>query len=228
MNGSHKPKILKYILLPFVVFNLIGILVFGTYYFLSFKNVKLPPAINQASIGFIMYVLVSLAEWYFLFSVLGELRKNNLTLRSVLFPPEKTKPDYLSILVLFLSVNALFAVYLVQFGAQGNWIRELASWQKYFIIIFLPLTAGICEEIIWRGYLITALKTRGVKDGLAIFISAISFASIHGIYLLDKLIITFFIGLLTALYYVKQKRIMPLIITHIIMDMWSFGVYLIK
>ena len=228
MNGNHKPKILKYILLPFIAFNLLGIFVFGTYYFLSFRGIKLPAFINQSSLGFFLYAFIGIAEWYFLFSVIGDLKKSKITLKSILYPAEKTKPDYASSLVLFLSVNILFAVYMLQFGSQGNWIREIQHWQKYFIILFVPLTAGICEEIIWRGYLISMLKTRGLNDVLVIFISAVSFASIHGIYIIDKLIITFFIGLLTAIYYIKQRRLIPVIITHIVMDLWSFGIYLIK
>jgi membrane protease YdiL (CAAX protease family) len=77
--------------------------------------------------------------------------------------------------------------------------------------------------LIWRGYVITRLEARGYGLAKAIVLSAISFALIHGIWLPDKLLTTFLFGIVAGFYYARERRLAPLMIAHIVIDVWSFG-----
>lgn len=91
------------------------------------------------------------------------------------------------------------------------------------MLTFLPITAGFCEELIWRGYIFTQLEARGYRLAKAIVLSAISFALVHGIWVPDKLLTTFLFGIVAGLYYARKRNLIPLMITHIVMGVWSFG-----
>ena len=104
-------------------------------------------------------------------------------------------------------------------------IEGLDTWQKIVMLTFLPLTAGFCEELIWRGYIFTQLETRGYGLAKAIVFSAISFALLHGVWLPDKLLTTFCFGIVAGFYYARERTLVPLMIAHIVMDVWSL-VYL--
>ena len=56
-------------------------------------------------------------------------------------------------------------------------------------------------------------------------ISSVSFALIHGVFFPDKLLFTFLIGLILGFYYQKKRLLLPLMLTHWIMDLWSFGIF---
>ena len=82
--------------------------------------------------------------------------------------------------------------------------------------------AGFVEEIIWRGYFIEKLIASGRTEREAIIYSAASFAFTHGIMIWDKLIVTFIWGLIAGLYYVRERNIPELMITHIVIDIIAF------
>lgn len=88
-------------------------------------------------------------------------------------------------------------------------------------IIVTSLTAGICEEIIWRGYLQTRLVRKfGCKTWIAITIQAALFGLWHSIS-----VHTIFTALFGAIYgwvYAKTKRLMPIIISHWLGDVIGF------
>lgn len=90
------------------------------------------------------------------------------------------------------------------------------------MILLVPLTAAFCEELIWRGYILPGWLSTG-RRGYAIILSALSFALIHGIFLPDKLLMTFIFGIITAYYYTRQPNLLPLFFTHWFVDFWSYG-----
>jgi len=46
-------------------------------------------------------------------------------------------------------------------------------------IIMISVTAAFCEELIWRGYVITRLEARGRSRWSAMILATVSFALIH-------------------------------------------------
>jgi membrane protease YdiL (CAAX protease family) len=44
-----------------------------------------------------------------------------------------------------------------------------------------------------------------------------------GVFLPDKLLLAFLIGIIAGSYYVRERNLLPLMITHFVADVWTFG-----
>jgi membrane protease YdiL (CAAX protease family) len=89
-----------------------------------------------------------------------------------------------------------------------------------FLILFTSITAGVTEELIFRGYLIPRLEILLKNTPAAILLSSILFGLIHYSYgTLIQIIGPFFIGLLFAVHYQKYKNIKILIMCHFLWDL---------
>jgi membrane protease YdiL (CAAX protease family) len=91
-----------------------------------------------------------------------------------------------------------------------------------FLLIFTALTAGVVEELIFRGYLQPRLELIFKNPYLAIIISSILFGALHYRYgTVINVIVPFFIGLVFSYYYWKYRNITVIIITHFLWDLIS-------
>ena len=216
-----------YTALPAVILNIGAILIFGSYYALQATQPDLVSSIQPAQAQFLAYVFVFIVEWIFAILLLRQRAAEGKTLASIMAPDGQiVKFRLLSALGLFIIFNVLFILYIPLVTAlYGRWpsLRELALWQRMFMILAIPLQAAFCEELIWRGHIIPELKARGRSDFAAILLSALSFALIHGIFLIDKLLLTFILGLVTGFYYLRERNLFPLMLSHYIVDLWTFA-----
>jgi len=97
----------------------------------------------------------------------------------------------------------------------GNILR-----QNKFLLVFTALTAGVTEEIIFRGYLQPRFEILLKNSYLAILICSILFGLLHyGYGTAINIIVPFFIGLVFAYYYSKYRNIKVLIICHFLWDL---------
>ena len=76
----------------------------------------------------------------------------------------------------------------------------LADWQWASLTTFkrsgyvlVAISAGFCEEVIYRGYMMTALKIIGQPVWAAMVLSSLSFVYFHGLSLPSPLVVVFFI-----------------------------------
>lgn len=118
-----------------------------------------------------------------------------LGVKGLIVPQKKFR--LLPSIIVFISLNILFTAYMVlalTFGRIPPW-GNLNSLQLVFFVVLNPITAGFVEELIWRGYFIERLLAMGKTEWKAIIFSSISFASIHGILVFDKIIVTFVFGI---------------------------------
>jgi len=87
------------------------------------------------------------------------------------------------------------------------------------MIFFLALTAGVTEELIFRGYLLTLLSQWFKNEVAAVIVSSLLFAALHYKYgSLRELIFTFLIGVIFCIYYIKYRNIKAIIVTHFLID----------
>lgn len=90
------------------------------------------------------------------------------------------------------------------------------------LIVFTSITAGITEELLFRGYLIPRLEIIIKNTHFSILISSILFGLIHFAYgTLIQIIGPFTIGLVFALHYQKYRNIKILIACHFLWDLIS-------
>jgi len=93
------------------------------------------------------------------------------------------------------------------------------------LVLFVSLTAGITEELICRGYLLTRLEILINKPAVSIAVSAVFFGILHISYgTIAQVLLPFCLGLLYATHYYKYRNIKVIIACHFL---WDFiGLYI--
>ncbi|MCP4703203.1 MAG: CPBP family intramembrane metalloprotease [candidate division Zixibacteria bacterium] len=88
------------------------------------------------------------------------------------------------------------------------------------IWVFLSLTAGICEETIFRGYLLTRIRIFGrFKNWIApVLIASLAFGSGHAYQGAGGFILITVYGIMFALLFIKTKTLWPCVIAHFLQD----------
>jgi membrane protease YdiL (CAAX protease family) len=88
------------------------------------------------------------------------------------------------------------------------------------LLVFTALTAGVVEEVIFRGFLLPRLTILLRKPYLAIIASSLIFGLIHFTYgTLSQMIAPFLIGLILAFIYNKYRNIKMVIAIHFLWDL---------
>jgi membrane protease YdiL (CAAX protease family) len=82
------------------------------------------------------------------------------------------------------------------------------------VFIFMGLTAGLCEELVYRGFAITAMKSRSMNQWLASLVAAIPFAFQHGLKSLDQFWWFFIWAIIFSAVFITSKRLYINIILH--------------
>jgi uncharacterized protein len=90
---------------------------------------------------------------------------------------------------------------------------ERAFW------VFMSFTAGFCEEIVYRGFGICALRGNGVPAWLAVILVSIAFVFIHGLWGLRRFPYYFVVGLLYSGLFLWAQSLTPGIWIHTLKDM---------
>jgi hypothetical protein len=88
-----------------------------------------------------------------------------------------------------------------------------------WVIVFTCLTAGVTEELIFRGYIMTRLSLLFKNNYMPVILSALGFSALHyGYKSLHELIFAFLIGIVFGIYYQKYRNIKVLIAAHFMID----------
>ena len=233
--ASERKNVWPYILWPPIALNVGSLLLIGAMY--AVKYVSLPPQspvelqIGSGQIQFALSILIFTVEWLFALLLLIKYRKAKESIRP-LFSDTGNLLQFRwgPAVILFISVNALFAAYILCLMSRMPDLtyHDMTPFQAILFIFLTPVTAAFTEELIWRGHIISGLELRGSNSWVALIISSTSFALIHGVFLPDKLLVTFLIGVLFGIYYIRQRTLLPIMVTHWIMDVWSFGIFLLR
>lgn len=134
-----------------------------------------------------------------------------------------------TILILIL---AMFVVSLLLKFSGGNptspKMEEVVKVLRNnkLLLIFTCVTAGITEELIFRGYILPRLEVLFKDSKLSIIISSLLFGLLHYTYgTFAQIIGPVFIGLIFAFHYQKYRNIKIIILCHFL---WDLTVLLIK
>ena len=100
--------------------------------------------------------------------------------------------------------------------------RALVFFPRGFAenLFFVPaaISAGFCEELVYRGFGITALVGRGVRIWQAVILSSFSFVVMHGLGGLYAFPVFFAGGLLYAYLYLSRGNLLRPMIVHSLGD----------
>jgi membrane protease YdiL (CAAX protease family) len=136
-----------------------------------------------------------------------------------------------SVVVLYLLyiAAAIVSAFPILFGFRDDLsvIKMLARILKghYWLTVFVALTAGVTEEVIFRGYILTRLLQLTKNPVVAIVVSSLLFSAMHYKYnSLHELIFAFLIGIIFGIYYLKYCNIKAVILVHFLIDIISMTV----
>ncbi|MFD2871011.1 type II CAAX prenyl endopeptidase Rce1 family protein [Mucilaginibacter ximonensis] len=148
--------------------------------------------------------------------------------QSLLILPEKKRGfEFVvtAVVILYLltiAAQILSAIpVLMGYHEDTTVMRQIAHIVKGrpVLIFFISLTAGVCEEIIFRGYLLTRLSLLFKNQWAPVLLSSLLFAALHYKYNMPReYIFPFLIGVIFSIHYQRFGNIKPLIIVHFIID----------
>jgi len=99
--------------------------------------------------------------------------------------------------------------------------------ENYLLLIFTCITAGVTEELLFRGYLQTRVEKLFGNSWVGILISAFAFGIVHaGWNNILQVIGTFWMGIVFAFFYYKYRSIKILILLHIFYDLITTNIHL--
>ena len=124
-------------------------------------------------------------------------------------------------------LSSFIPLILVPFGLKIEHSLLLKEMLNYMhshpvLLVFTCLTAGVVEELIFRGYLIPRLNILCNNSYLPVIISALLFGAVHFTYgTVTNIIVPTFIGLIFGFYYQKYRNLKVLILCHFFIDLQS-------
>jgi membrane protease YdiL (CAAX protease family) len=193
------------------------------------------PLLKQLNLKYeTIFYISRLAIWFCLFLIYMysiHIEKQNFLLwkekkYSLLFYVKSVAATMGTLVLIMLVVSIIFR--LTGSDIESEKMDEILRFFKNNLplILFTSVTAGVTEELFFRGYLIPRLEILFKNTYLAILISSILFGLIHYRYgTLTQIIAPFFIGIILALHYQKHRNITIIIICHFL---WNLLVLLNK
>lgn len=94
---------------------------------------------------------------------------------------------------------------------------------KWLTALYFALSAGIVEELYYRGLLYKIVKSASYPKLLYLLISPAIFAVVHWEQGIDGVIANYIFGMFAGLFYLKFKNLWPLIFGHVITDYLWFS-----
>lgn len=223
--GPFTPRLGTYILLFFlvVVWTTIGLL-FMAVGISGVDLLQLDPVLY-------VYLPTIIMQWLIFLAVFLAVHHENGRLSSLGFTRPKASHAATAIGFLVAS-NLLLAglqFLLEQIGLpvskDVDKIVEQAG-QSVWWWLALSLTAGICEEACFRGYLMTRLRAViGRSWGWPVFLATLSFAAGHTYQGWGGLIVIFVYGLMFCALFLRTGSLWPGIFAHIIQDFAAIFIY---
>jgi membrane protease YdiL (CAAX protease family) len=129
------------------------------------------------------------------------------------------------VLLYLLGIAAGFIAnipHLLGWPENNQMLKKVTAVMKNhsLLLVFTALTAGVTEELIFRGYVLTRLSLLFKNWYVPVIISSVLFSLLHyGYWSLRELIFTFLIGVIYSVYYQKYRNIKALIIVHFLVDL---------
>ncbi len=171
------------------------------------------------------YIFAAVVEWLILAFVWFGVRKRNVTLSDLIggrWSNWLALLRDLGIVVLFFIASNIVSALLTGFLKvdPGQAVREMLphSGLEASLYLLMALTAGFCEEIIFRGYLQKQFTAMTGNAGAAVVAQGILFAIFHGNQGPKFMVIIAMYGwLLGALAY-WRRSVRPGMIAHFMQD----------
>ena len=175
------------------------------------------------------YLTVLAEEWLLVLFIWLWLKRKELTIGSVTSnrwrTPRAALRDLgfgLGFLVVGIPLTSGLAFLLKVEGSTGILPHTPIEVGVY---VLLALTAGFCEELIFRGYLLQQFSARTNSVGVGILLQAVVFGLAHGYQGVSQMFVITFYGCLFGAFVIWRKSLLPAMIAHGTEDMMAGLVY---
>ena len=98
-------------------------------------------------------------------------------------------------------------------------------WWAVPVLILKAVENAVLEEVIVVGYLMTRLRQLGMRTWHVVLISAVLRGSYHLYQGFGAFVGNALMGVVFALFFLRYKRVMPLIVAHTLLDVVAFVGY---
>ncbi len=173
----------------------------------------------------LIYLPTMITHWLIFLLIFLTTRSENTGLAGLGFKRIRLLDVLWAVAFLLVSnlILSLLSLLLGKFGLGIPGEIELIlpeTATERIVWVFLSLTAGICEETAFRGYLLTRLKIFGRTKGwlIPIFVSSLVFGMGHTYQGTGGFILITIYGMMFGLLYIKTGSIWPCIIAHFFQD----------
>lgn len=161
-------------------------------------------------------------HWLTLLAMVAQVRRAGGSLANIGFVLTPTRVA-IAIVVFILAGSGLLWLRttwpLPDAPPEGWQIIYPFTWSERTLMLFASFTAGVCEELIYRGYALTVLRGRSMRLWLALLLSGLSFALMHGIPGAILLPIYLIVHAFFAGIFLGCRSLWPAIYVHVLWDM---------
>jgi membrane protease YdiL (CAAX protease family) len=130
---------------------------------------------------------------------------------------------FLGAVIVGITIPLVFK--MLELPLQQEKLSSLVNFycEDKMLLVFSSLTAGVVEELLFRGYLMPRIEIFLKKGWLVIFISTLLFGLGHTTgFSLIGLVTPLLIGFIFSYHYYRFKNIRVLIFSHFLIDFASF------
>lgn len=110
-------------------------------------------------------------------------------------------------------------------GSEPSAVVSPATMGERVFWIFMSLTAGFCEELIYRGFGIRMLQGRNMRTWLAVGLATLAFVLMHGISVLrpSPFLTIYIAGLVFSSLFLWRGSLVPGVCLHALIDVAAIG-----
>ena len=131
---------------------------------------------------FIFILWIVLLEWTLFYAMTLALKRENKSVLDVGFPTVKRG----DLAVLGMSTVGLVAFIIWVGDSTSDFARSMPdifpkTVEQKLMFLFVAVTAGVCEETLYRGFCYSELRKRNLGVIWAVLLPSVSFVLIHGI-----------------------------------------------
>jgi membrane protease YdiL (CAAX protease family) len=174
-------------------------------------------------------VLVILFSWYF-----GPKPFNLLGLQSPKFSTYTLIFSIALLVIYLIDLVKSYKDYEIPSEEENKFFEDIMpkNWKEYAHFCFLAISAGVCEEFIFRGFLINylnvVLETTGYSLVIACILTSVIFAMSHLQQGFDNVLKIAVLALLFALIFILSESLLIVIILHAFVDLVSGAMMVIS
>ena len=187
----------------------------------------------SATSKIMLYLMVAFGEWALLYYMwVGIKNKKRISLINLISNKDKLEfklNDFLIGFSFWVAANLiLFLVkYLLNLPIVSNSNENLLpqNYIEYASFFILSLSAGFCEEVIYRGYFQKQFTAIFNNRWLAILLQGILFGISHGYQGIKYVVILCVYGVLFGLLVHYARNLKPAIVAHSWQDIFSGIIY---